>query len=168
MTSYLKHKIFRQVSTEESISLAWVFEWHARLRTRLVKSKAKSMLITFFDIKGIVHKLFVLAGQKVNSAYYCYVLRRLHRSVRTLHPELWQQMNWLSHHNNTPSHTSFLPGNFWPKTILPVPTLLTWLGPPQFCVSPIESPPFWHNCGDRGRIAGGAEHPHRIQLLGVI
>jgi hypothetical protein len=31
------------------------------------------MLIIFFDIKGIVHKEFVLAGQTVNSAYNCDV-----------------------------------------------------------------------------------------------
>jgi hypothetical protein len=35
------------------------------------KSKVRSMLIIFFDIKRIVHKEFVLAGQTVNSAYYC-------------------------------------------------------------------------------------------------
>jgi hypothetical protein len=29
------------------------------------------MLIILFNIKGIVHKEFVLAGQIVNSAHYC-------------------------------------------------------------------------------------------------
>jgi hypothetical protein len=38
---------------------------------RQVKSRVKSMLIIFFDIMVIVHKEFVLAGQTVNSAYYC-------------------------------------------------------------------------------------------------
>jgi hypothetical protein len=38
-------------------------------KVRQVKSKVKSMLIIFIDIK--VHKEFVLAGQTVNSAYYC-------------------------------------------------------------------------------------------------
>jgi hypothetical protein len=38
---------------------------------RQVKSKVKCMLIIFFDIKGIVHREFLLAGQTVNSAYYC-------------------------------------------------------------------------------------------------
>jgi hypothetical protein len=33
---------------------------------RQVKSKVKSMLVIFFDIGGIVHKEFVLAGQRVN------------------------------------------------------------------------------------------------------
>jgi hypothetical protein len=36
-----------------------------------VKSKVKRMPIVFFDIKGIVHKEFVLAGQTFNSTYYC-------------------------------------------------------------------------------------------------
>jgi hypothetical protein len=31
--------------------------------TRQVRSKVKSMLIIFFDFKGIVHKEFVMAGQ---------------------------------------------------------------------------------------------------------
>jgi hypothetical protein len=42
--------------------------------------------------------------------------------------------------------------------------------PPYFSVSPIEDkterPPFWHSWGDQGRVAGGAEHPHRTQLPG--
>jgi hypothetical protein len=37
-------------------------------KARQVKIKVKSMLIIFFDIKGIVHKKFFLAGQTVNSA----------------------------------------------------------------------------------------------------
>jgi hypothetical protein len=37
-------------------------------KARLVKSKVKSMLIIFFDIKRIVHKEFILAGQTVSSA----------------------------------------------------------------------------------------------------
>jgi hypothetical protein len=47
-------------------------------KVRQVKSGVKGMLIVFFDIKEIVHKEFVLAGQTVNSAYYCDVLWRLH------------------------------------------------------------------------------------------
>jgi hypothetical protein len=43
-------------------------------KVRQVKSKVMSMLITIFDIKGTVHKEFVLAGQTTNSAYYCDVL----------------------------------------------------------------------------------------------
>jgi hypothetical protein len=55
----------------------------------------------------------------------------------------------------------------------PPRTLFAWLGPLQlFSFSPIEDkterPPFWHNWGDRGRIAGSAEHPYRTWLPGCI
>jgi hypothetical protein len=43
-------------------------------KARQVTSKVRSMLIIFFDIKGIVHKELVLAGQTVNPAYNCDVL----------------------------------------------------------------------------------------------
>jgi len=44
-------------------------------KARQVKSNLKSMIITFFDIKVIVHKKFVPTGQTVNSGFYCEVLR---------------------------------------------------------------------------------------------
>jgi hypothetical protein len=50
-------------------------------KVRQVKNKVKRMLIIFFDIKGIVHKEFVQAGQTASSAYYCDLLRRLHENV---------------------------------------------------------------------------------------
>jgi hypothetical protein len=43
-------------------------------KARQVKSKVKSMLVIFFEIKGNDDKEFVLAGQTVNSAYYSDVL----------------------------------------------------------------------------------------------
>ena len=39
-------------------------------KARQVRSNIKSMLICFFDQKGIVHKEFVSPGQRVNSAFY--------------------------------------------------------------------------------------------------
>jgi hypothetical protein len=74
---------------------------------KLADSKFRSVLIVFFDIKGIVHKEFIMAGQTVNSAYYCDVLWRVHESVQRLCPELWPQKNWLLHHDNAPSHAFF-------------------------------------------------------------
>jgi len=44
-------------------------------KTRQVKSNVKSMIITFFDVKGTVHKEFVPTGQDVNSGFYYDVLR---------------------------------------------------------------------------------------------
>jgi hypothetical protein len=41
-------------------------------KAKKVKIKVKSLIIVFFDIKGIVIKGFVLSGQTVNSAYIFY------------------------------------------------------------------------------------------------
>jgi hypothetical protein len=65
------------------------------------------MLIIFFAIKGIAHKEFILAGQTVNSAYYCDVLRRLRENVRRLRLEFEWQKNWLLYQDKAPSRTSF-------------------------------------------------------------
>jgi hypothetical protein len=46
-----------------------------RKKARQVKSKDNSMLKIVFDIKGIVHKEFVLTGQTANYAHYCDVLQ---------------------------------------------------------------------------------------------
>jgi hypothetical protein len=99
--------LIRQGFGEESMSFTRkIRTQETEKKARQVKGKVKSMLIIFFDIKGIVHREFALAGQPVNSAYYCDVLRRPCKNVRKLRPELWRQTNWLLHHN-TPFHTSF-------------------------------------------------------------
>jgi hypothetical protein len=99
------------------------------------------MHIIVFDIKGTVHNNFALAGQPVNSAYFCAFLRRLREKVRRLRPKLWRQMNWLFHHNNAPSHTFFFTREFLTKNKMSVVT-----HPPYFSVSLIadktERPPF--------------------------
>jgi len=53
-----------------------------------VKSNLKSIIITFFDINGIVHKEFVPRGQTVNSGFYSDVFRRLREKVRRQRPQL--------------------------------------------------------------------------------
>jgi len=49
---------------------------------RRSKSRVKTMLLTFFDIIGIVHYEFVPTGQTVNQDYYLNVLERLREKVR--------------------------------------------------------------------------------------
>jgi hypothetical protein len=102
------------------------------------------MLTIFFDIKGIVHKEFALAGQTVNSVYYSDVLRRLCKNVRRLRSEPWRQKNWLLHHDNAPSNTSFFTKELFTKNNMAVVS-----HPSYFSLSPIagktERPPIWHN-----------------------
>jgi hypothetical protein len=89
------------------------------------------MLIIFFDIRGIVHKEFVLAGQTVTFAYYYDVLQRLHENVQRLCPKLQQQKNW--HHYSSPSPASVFTREFFAKnnhdSCPPPPTHHTFLFP---------------------------------------
>jgi hypothetical protein len=64
---------------------------HREENERQMESKVKSMLIISFDIKGIVHKEFVLTDQTVNTAYFCDISLRLRENVLRLRPELWRQ-----------------------------------------------------------------------------
>jgi hypothetical protein len=50
-------------------------------KVRQVKSKVDRTFIIFYDIKEIVHKEFILAGQTVNSAHYYDILWCLHENV---------------------------------------------------------------------------------------
>jgi len=75
-------------------------------KARQVRSNIKSMLIGFFDQKGIVHKEFVPPGQTVNAAFYVEVLKRLRENVQRKRPDQWQNNTWLLHHDNAPAHAA--------------------------------------------------------------
>jgi hypothetical protein len=61
--------LVRQAFGKESMSRTWTVHNHwDRKKARQAKSEVKSILIIFFDIKGIIHKEFILAGQIANSA----------------------------------------------------------------------------------------------------
>ena len=66
----------------------------------------KSMLICFFDQKGIVHKEFVPPGQTVNAAFYVEVLKRLRENVRRKRPDQWRNNIRLLHHDDAPAHAA--------------------------------------------------------------
>ncbi|UYV76839.1 hypothetical protein LAZ67_14002153 [Cordylochernes scorpioides] len=75
-------------------------------KARMIKSKLKCLLITFFDVKGLVHFEFVPEGQTINQHYYIDVVNRLREAVRQKRPEKWHQKNWLLHHDNAWPHTA--------------------------------------------------------------
>jgi len=64
------------------------------------------MLLTFFDIRGIVHYEFVPTGQTVNQDYYSEVLERLQGKVRQKQLKLFANNSWILHHDNAPAHTA--------------------------------------------------------------
>ena len=78
------------------------------------------MLITFFDVHGIVHAEFLPQGQTFNQHVYKNILRRLMRSVREKRRELWETRSWLLDHDNAPAHNALGIREFPPKNNIAV------------------------------------------------
>jgi hypothetical protein len=110
----------RQAFGEERVSRTSVSEWRRSAslrpsRARQVKSNVKNVLIILCDVKGTTEKKFVLTGQRANSANNDGDFRRLHENVGRIRPEIWRENNWLLHHDNGLSHTSFHTKEFLTK-----------------------------------------------------
>ena len=108
-------------------------------KVRQSRSATKSMLIVFFDIRGIVHHEFVHEGQTVNAEFYCNVLRRLREDIRRKRPELWCAGNWLLHDDNAPSHRALVMREFLTHkaiTTFPHPPYSPDLAPCDFLLFP--------------------------------
>jgi hypothetical protein len=69
------------ITADRSWMYAYDLETKQQSSQWKMNSKVKNMLIIFFDIKGIVHKEFILAGKTVNPSYYCEDLWLLHENV---------------------------------------------------------------------------------------
>jgi hypothetical protein len=71
-----------EVYGRDAVKTSRVSEWHKRSKqSSHIEIKTKTMLITFFDIKGSVHFEFIPRGQTVYQAYYVEILKRLHEAV---------------------------------------------------------------------------------------
>ncbi len=92
-------------------SSQWLPKGSAR-PTKAVKSRAqkKTMLIFFYDMKGVVHLEFLPQGETVETDLYCQILSRLKENVRRKRPNLWkydsEYHTMRLHHDNASCHTS--------------------------------------------------------------
>ena len=77
------------------------------------KSKIKTLLITFYDSKGIIHEEFVPPGKTVNAVYYLGVMKRLLARICRVRPEYRESGSWRLLHDNAPSHPSTLVTDFF-------------------------------------------------------
>ena len=75
-----------------------------RKKFRLHKSKVKTMLVGFYDSKGIIHHEFVPEGQTVTGSFYLSVLERLWKRIRRVRPEYSAPGSWFLLHDNAPVH----------------------------------------------------------------
>lgn len=84
-------------------------------KVRLQKSKIKTMLITFFDSKGIIHKEFMPSGSTVNAIYYKGVMDRLLKRIARVRPEYKSKGSWSLLHDNAPGHKATIVKQFLHK-----------------------------------------------------
>jgi hypothetical protein len=90
----------------------------------------KTMLIIFFDIKGIVHFEFIPEGQTVNQASYMEILKQLHEALHRKRTELGPTIGFSTMTMLQLTGCSLL-SSYWPKNRLlkwstnPVPMI--WL-----------------------------------------
>ncbi|UYV84749.1 hypothetical protein LAZ67_X003306 [Cordylochernes scorpioides] len=61
-------------------------------KARFTKSKVKTLLVTFFDINGLVHHEFIPFGRTINQEVYLGIMRRLREAVRLKRPESCKTM----------------------------------------------------------------------------
>ena len=97
------------------------------------------MLLTFFDIRGIVHYEFVPTGPTVNQVNHLEVLKRLHEKVRRKRPKLFANNSWILHHDNAPAHTALSVREFLATkqiTVLEHPAYSLDLAPSDFFLFP--------------------------------
>jgi histone-lysine N-methyltransferase SETMAR len=91
-------------------------QWHSPgepkpKKARMAISAGKVMIITFFDIRGMVYQHVVQKGQTVNACYYIKVLERLCEHIRRKRPEL-REGGWLLHHDNARPHVARIVRDF--------------------------------------------------------
>ena len=77
------------------------------------RSTVKTMIIVFFDSRGIVHNEFVHPGLRVNHAFYKDVLERLRKRFQRVRTDIAD--DWVMHHDNAPVHAALSIGEFLAK-----------------------------------------------------
>jgi hypothetical protein len=77
----------------------------------------KSILVTFFDNKGIVHIKFIPQGHTVNKAHYVEMLKRLREAVHRKRPKLWPN-HCILHHVNAPAHNALCVKQFLAQELI--------------------------------------------------
>jgi len=108
-------------------------------KVRMQPLTTKTMIIIFFDARGIIHHEFVLQGQMVNQEVYISVLRHMHEALRRHRPDLWASGQWTLLHNNARPHTALSFSRFLTKhnvTVLPHPPYSPDLSPCDFFLFP--------------------------------
>ena len=96
---------FRYDPTTKRQSTEWKSPGSPKSKNvRLQKSKVKTMLVCFYDSKGIIQHEFVPEGQTVTRSFYLRVLELLLERIRRVRPEYSAPGSWFLLHDSAPVH----------------------------------------------------------------
>ncbi len=104
---------------------------YPRQRNCIKKLCIKTILMAFFDSRGLIHKEFVPTGQTVNANFYKDVLDRFIKRMNRIYSDLHVSGDWYLQHDNVPAHNAVSVRQFLTKknvTVLPSPYLFNGFG----------------------------------------
>jgi len=131
---------FRYEPTTKRQSAAWKgSNSPTPKKSRLQKSRVKTLITVFFDSKGVIHKEFTPQGQTVNKEYYLEVLKRLLKRIARVRPEYKDPSSWSLLHDNAPAHKALVVKAFLAQkgvTVLDHPPYSPDLAPCDFWLFP--------------------------------
>ncbi len=88
--------------------MQWVVGGEARpKKARMLKLQVKTMLVSFFDKKGLIHKEFLPQKTTMNAELYLNILQQLCEWIHRIRPKLWANNSWLFLQDNAPVHCTF-------------------------------------------------------------
>jgi hypothetical protein len=76
------------------------------------KSKIRTTLICFFDIRATIHFEFVPKGNTDNQTFYVEVLKRLFDTVRHKRGQFWRDRSFILRHENATAYSSLRVSHF--------------------------------------------------------
>ncbi len=88
---------------------------------RRQKSKMKSLLITFFNSKSLLHHKFIPLRQMITSTVYLAVMKCLMRHICQVWPEYRKAGCWSLLRDNAPAHTTTIPMRYYAANVLSRP-----------------------------------------------
>jgi histone-lysine N-methyltransferase SETMAR len=109
------------------------------IKSRLQKSRIKTLIIAFFDSNGMIDQEFVPEGQTVNAEFYEAVLKRLLLRMQRVRPQMYRSGKWSLLHDNARPHTAIRVRNFLAQrrvTVIEHPSYSPDLAPADFFLFP--------------------------------
>ncbi len=159
---------FEYDPSDQQANKAYMKEGEPNLKTpHQSRSNFTSMLILFFDRRGIVHHEFFRPTPEasgINVQRYLDILKWLRPLIARIRPELFATNSWVLHHNNIPPYMSHVAADWLAKKWNDLDVTLfvfTIYGPVWFLGIPKSQKSIWNIHW------GSVEEIERVMMAGT-